>query len=144
MCTCVHVYMCICVYVYMYMHICICICVYVYVYTYIYIICIHIYIYVYDCLCICMRMYNGSLVTYIWKNSMDAQHIQQLEFEFAKPFASLANTEVRRATAAPAPSRAVLATTPAKASVAGVSMATSKNFRAPQGASSILNSSGFV
>ena len=32
-----------------------------------------------------------------------------------QPFASLANTEVRRATAAPAPSRAVLATTPAKA-----------------------------
>ena len=88
-----------------------------------------------------MRMYNGSLLTYIWINSMNAQHIQQLEFEFAKPFASLANTEVRRATAAPAPSRAVLATTPAKASVAGVSMATSKNFQAPQGASSILNSS---
>ena len=90
-----------------------------------------------------MRMYNGSLLTYIWINSMNAQHIQQLEFEFAKPFASLANTEVRRATAAPAPSRAVLATTPAKASVAGVSMATSKNFQAPQGSSSILNSSYF-
>lgn len=90
-----------------------------------------------------MRMYNGSLLTYIWINSMNAQHIQQLEFEFAKPFASLANTEVRRATAAPAPSRAVLATTPAKASVAGVSMATSKNFQAHQGSSSILNSSYF-